>query len=543
MSGIYVFGHKNPDSDTICSALAYAELKNALGEDAAAVRLGELTTETKFILKYFKAAEPPMLETIRTQVSDLVIDEPLCVAPEASVRAVWIQMKQRGLKALTVTDQSGRLVGLATLSDITRNYMDLSDDMLLAKSRTPFSNITETLEADIVLGYPKARLARGRVLVSAQHHTRAKSYMSKGDIVIANIGENIREAIRSGADMIICTCGLRPAEEHIAVARKARCTIISTAYDTFTAAMLIRQSIPVKSVMTSERIVSVRQGEFIEEVKERMLGTRFRSYPVIDSEEKVIGMVSRYHLLQKKRKRAILVDHNERSQTADGIEEAEILEIIDHHRLGDIQTNNPILMKNEPVGSTATIIAGLYAQCDVEISPKTAGLLLSAIITDTLNFKSPTCTPQDENMARELSGIADVDISDLARKIFSAGSVLRSKTPGEIIGSDLKEYTVGKTKIGIAQVYSIDSESLSDMREALLERMEYHCDRNGFGLLMLLVTDLNRGGSDVLFVGERRDIFLKAYPQENSEEPVYLPDVLSRKKQVVPLIMAAESEI
>lgn len=254
-------------------------------------------------------------------------------------------------------------------------------------------------------------------------------------------------------------------------------------------------------------------------------------------------MVSRYHLLQKKRKRAILVDHNERSQTADGIEEAEILEIIDHHRLGDIQTNNPILMKNEPVGSTATIIAALYAQCGVEISPKTAGLLLSAIITDTLNFKSPTSTPQDDRTARKLSEIADVDISDLARKIFSAGSVLRSKTPEEIIGSDLKEYTVGKTKIGIAQVYSIDSESLSDMRGALLERMEYHCDRNGFGLLMLLVTDLNRGGSDVLFVGDRRDIFLKAYPQENSDGPVYLPDVLSRKKQVVPLIMATENEI
>lgn len=543
MNEIYIFGHKNPDSDTICSALAYAELKTALGEDAVAVRLGELTSETKFILKYFKAAEPPTLETIKTQVSDLVIDEPLCVSPEASVRTAWMLMQERGLKALTVTDEAGRLIGLATLSDITRNYMDLSDDMLLAKSSTPFLNIIITLQADIVLEHNRDGVSKGRVLVSAQHHTRARHYMGRGDIVIANIGENIREAIAAGADMIICTCGLRPDEIQIELAQKNGCMIVSTAYDTFTAAMLIRQSIPVQSVMTTGQIVTVRQGEFIDDVKERMLKTRFRSYPVIDNEEKVIGMMSRYHLLSRRRKRAILVDHNERSQTADGIEEAEILEIIDHHRLGDIQTNNPILMKNEPVGSTATIIASLYEQYKTAISPKTAGLLLSAVITDTLNFKSPTCTPQDERTARMLSEIADVDIEDLARKIFGAGSVLRSKTPDEIITSDLKEYTVGKTKVGIAQVYSIDSDSLADMREALLKRMDYHCSKKGFGLLMLLVTDLNRGGSDVLFVGDRKDIFLKAYPQDKSGEPVYLAEVLSRKKQVVPLIMAVENEL
>jgi manganese-dependent inorganic pyrophosphatase len=543
MDEIYVFGHKNPDSDTICSALAYAELKKALGEPALAVRLGELTSETKFILKYFMAAQPPLLETIKTQVSDLVCAEPLCAAPEASVRSVWMQMKQRGVKSLAVTDAEGRLVGMATLSDITRNYMDLSDDMLLAKSSTPFSNIIETLSAQIVLGRPDGRMARGRVLVSAQHHTRAKRYMGRGDIVIANIGENIREAIRAGADMVICTCGLKPDGANIACAEEDGCIIVSTAYDTFTAAMLIRQSVPVGSVMTRDTIVTVRRDEFIDDVRERMLKTRFRSYPVVDEENKAVGMLSRYHLLSRRRKRAILVDHNERSQTADGIEEAEIVEIIDHHRLGDIQTNNPILVKNEPVGSTAAIIASLYTQIGVVIPQGIAGLLLSAIITDTLNFKSPTCTPQDEQAARMLSEIADVDIGDLARKIFGAGSILRSKTPDEIIESDLKEYMVGKTKVGIAQVYSIDSESLSDMREALLERMEYCCDRNGFGLLMLLVTDLNRGGSDVLFVGSRKDIFLKAYPQEDPGAPVFLPDVLSRKKQVVPLIMSVENEI
>jgi manganese-dependent inorganic pyrophosphatase len=543
MNDIYVFGHKNPDSDTICASISYAQLKCELGERATAVRLGELTSETRFILKYFKTAEPPMLETIKTQVSDLVVDEPLCVAPEASVREAWMRMSERGIKSLTVTDETGRLVGLATLSDITRNYMDLSDDMLLAKSGTPFSNIIETLQADIVLSYPGDRQAKGRVLVSAQHYTRAQCYMGEGDIVIANISENIHKAVDNGADMIICTCGLRPEEENVNAARERGCSIISTAYDTFTAAMLIRQSIPVQSVMTQGKIVSVRLDEFLDDVKERMLKTRFRSYPVVDTDGKVIGMVSRYHLLQKRRKRAILVDHNERSQTADGIDEAELLEIIDHHRLGDIQTNNPILMKNEPVGSTSTIIASLYEEYGVAIPSQIAGLLLSAIITDTLHFKSPTCTQQDVETAQRLSEIADVDVDDLARKIFGAGSVLSSKTPDEIITSDLKEYVVGKAKVGIAQVYSIDSESLTDMREALIERLEYYCDKNGFSLLMLLVTDLTRGGSDVLCTGTRKDIFLKAYPQVKPDGLVYLPGVLSRKKQVVPLIMAVENEM
>jgi manganese-dependent inorganic pyrophosphatase len=289
-------------------------------------------------------------------------------------------MRERGIKSLTVTDDAGALLGLATLSDITRNYMDVSDDMLLAKSGTPFSNIIETLKADNVLASPGERKARGRVLVSAQHYTRARELMGEGDIVIANIGENIREAVDRGADMIICTCGLRPEAGHIEAARERGCTIISTAYDTFTAAMLIRQSVPVQSVMTREKIVSVRQDEFLDDVKERMVKTRFRSYPVVDADGKVIGMVSRYHLLQKRRKRAILVDHNERSQTADGIEEAEILEIIDHHRLGDIQTNNPILMKNEPVGSTSTIIASLYVQSGISIPPQIAGIIKGKLL-------------------------------------------------------------------------------------------------------------------------------------------------------------------
>jgi manganese-dependent inorganic pyrophosphatase len=274
-----------------------------------------------------------------------------------------------------------------------------------------------------------------------------------------------------------------------------------------------------------------------------MIKTRFRSYPVIDEENKVIGMISRYHLLSKSKKQVILVDHNEKSQTAAGIEDAEILEIIDHHRLGDIQTSYPILMKNEPLGSTATIIASLYRNHAVDMNSQIAGILLSAILSDTLNFRSPTCTPEDIETAHRLAAIADVDIKDLAVKIINAGSKLRLKTPEEIIKSDLKEYVVGKYKIGIAQVYSVDADGLTDILPALLERMDFSCRQHGFSLLLLLVTDLTRGGSEALIVGDRKDIFFKAFAIDNIDDIVFLPGVLSRKKQVFPTIMSVEDEL
>jgi manganese-dependent inorganic pyrophosphatase len=542
MSKIYVFGHKNPDSDSICSALAYAELKKALGFDAVAMKQGELSNETKFILKYFNFNEPETIKTIKTQVSDLQIDEAVCVPPTITVHAAWELLKLHGKKTVIVVNQSNELIGLATLSDITRNFMDANDNALAA-SETPYENIIQTLKANIVAGEPNKHISRGQIVIAAQRHTKLRNYVDKGDIVIAGMHENIREAIVSGARLVICTCGTYPEKMDIELAKERSCDIITTEYDTFITAILIRQSIPIKCVMTADNIVTVQIDELTDDVKERMTKTRYRNYPVIDSSRKVIGTIARYHLLAKRRKQAILVDHNEMNQTVDGIEEAEILEIIDHHRLGDIQTSYPVFMKNEPVGSTATIITCMYEAHNVEIPPRIAGILLSAIISDTLNFQSPTCTALDKDVAKRLEAIIDIDITDLARKILNAGSTLRGKTVDEIICGDLKEYKINKFKIGVAQVYSIDVESLSDMHQAILDRMDYFCERKGMSLLILLVTDLNRGGSEVLMTGERKDIFFKAFGLEPSSGPIFLPHILSRKKQVVPLIMSLEDDI
>lgn len=543
MNEILVFGHKNPDSDTICSALAYAQLKRMTGANAVAAKLGELNNETKFILQYFHVQEPETLQTVKTQVLDLDIDEPVHVSPATSIHGAWELMQKHGKKSLAVVDDEQRLLGVATLSDITKNYMDVGDSDLLSASRTSYASIIETLCALVVAGSPEGRVVAGRVVIAAQHHSRLRDYVREGDIVIANIFQNIHEAINCGAGLIVCTCGVLPKEEDIEFARERGCCAVTTEQDTYIASMLIRQSIPVEYVMTRKNLVTVGLDEFKDDVKERMLKTRYRTYPVVDAEKRVVGMISRYHLLSKKRKQVILLDHNERSQTANGLEDAEILEIIDHHRLGDIQTNNPILMKNEPVGSTATIVASLFEAQQAPISPKTAGLLLSAILSDTLNFQSPTCTERDRETAKRLAPIADVVIEDLALKIINAGSTLLGKTPEEIIESDLKEYEVGKLKIGVAQVYSIDSENFSDMQADILAQMDYTCGKKGLHLLMLLVTDLNAGGSRVLLAGDRQDIFYKAYGTEPKNGPIFLPGVLSRKKQVVPLIMSLEDEL
>lgn len=543
MRPLYIFGHKNPDTDTICSTIAYANYKRKKGVFATGVRLGDLNNETKFVLKYFGAEEPEMLKTIKAQVSDLELDSPISIHPEETLKNAWTVMRKNNRKALTVSEDGKILLGVVTLSDITGSYMDVLDEEVLQKSKTPLINILQTLKADIICGDPDSFKPTGRVLVAALEHNRLKDYVRKGDIVIAGNREDcIIESILNGANLIITTCNVNPGLKAVATAKEHGCLILSTPNDTFTTARMIHQSVPVEYVMTSKNIVSVNIEDFIDDVREKMIKTRYRSYPVIDENEHIIGMVSRYHLISKKRKQAVLLDHNEKSQTASGIEDADILEIVDHHRLGDIQTTSPILMKNEPVGSTATIIAKMYLQEKELLTPDIAGLLLAAIISDTLKFLSPTSTQEDTDTVRELAQIAEIDIEEFALKLFNAGSNLKGKSADELINGDLKEYNLGKFKIGMSQVYSMNSENFADRMDNLMERMEYVCGKNGYALLVLLITDLYKNGSQVIFTGDRKDLVTKAFSLENDVASAFLPDVLSRKKQVVPKIMAIENE-
>lgn len=534
---IYVLGHKNPDTDSICSAITYAELKRKLGFDAVAGRLGEPNQETEFVLQHFDVELPDLVETVKKQVSDLNMDIVPGLSPEIPVKTTWNIMKKTNIKSLPVVDDNERLVGVVTLSDITEKYMDAVDNNIIAASHTSLQNVAETLNAEIISGGQNDYDTTGKVLILAAEPSQLDSFIEKGDIVIAgNRLDSVIRAIELGANCVILTCCYEVETCVIEKAKEWGCILMMTQADTFTAARLINQSIPIGYVMTTDEIVKFEIDDYVDEVKETMMRTRFRSYPVVDNGNKVRGFISRYHVISQNRKQVILVDHNEMSQTVHGIEEAEILEIIDHHRLGDIQTGKPIFFKNEPVGCTATIIANMYLDSGITPSKKMAGLMCSAILSDTLKFKSPTCTYVDKVTAEKLAEIAGIDMDAYSMQMFKAGSTLKGKTPREILCRDFKEFEFNKGRIGIGQVYTIDIESVEEIGDSILDFMTSYCNDGNYALVLLLVTDILNQGSETFFVGEYKEIVGKAFGVQNKENRVFLPGVVSRKKQVVPNI-------
>jgi len=541
---IYVVGHKNPDTDSICSAIAYADLKKRLGGGVRVVpaRIGEINRETEFVLSTFKLPVPMVLDTLKLQVQDLQLDRAITVSPEISVKTAWSLMQKHNAKTLPVIDDNGHLIGITTLSDITSKYMDMVDTNLLGVSDTPLQNVLETINARLLIGRATDFSPLGKILVAAMTPDRMAHWVDKNDIVITgNRLENQIEALKLGANCLIITGGA--AEEMPELKRLAeenRSLVLVTPFDTFTTARLIPQSIPVKYLMTTRDLVAFNRDDFLDDIKDAMLSTRYRSYPVVDDENRVHGVVARYHLISQRKKKVILVDHNERSQCISTIDEAEILEIIDHHRVGDIQTGKPIFFKNEPLGSTSTIIGNLFFENGIRPSRSIAGILCSAILSDTLKFRSPTCTYTDIRMAERLAELAGIkDIDDYARQMFQAGSMLVGKTSEEIFTRDFKAYELGKYKIGISQINVYGSEFGADMKTEVLGFMERYCALNGFDLLILMLTDMMKESTELLFTGENRELVSIAFEAQPKDNTLILPGTLSRKKQVVPLLSAA----
>ncbi len=537
---IYVLGHRNPDTDSICSALAYAELKCRLGYDAVAGRLGDPNKETEFVLDYFGVQSPELIETVKKQVSDLDMDIVQGLSQSIPIKRAWNIMKKTGLKALPVIGEKDKLIGIVTLSDITEKYMDAIDNNIIADSKTSLHNIADTLNATIIAGNQENFNTTGRVLVLSAEYSQLDSYIEKGDIIITgNRMDNIEKSMELGANCIILTCCNMVDGFIIEEAKKYNCILMSTQSDTFTIARLINQSIPVGYVMTSNGIITFEADDYVEDIKQVMMNSRFRSYPVVDSGMRVVGFISRYHIIGQNKKQVILVDHNEMSQTVDGIEEAEILEIIDHHRIGDIRTEKPILFKNDPVGCTSTIVANSYFESGIVPSRKMSGLMCAAIISDTLKFKSPTCTYLDQITAEKLASTAGIDIDAFAMEMFRAGSALTGETPMELLTKDFKEYTFGKGRVGIGQITTIDIKNVDEIQDLILESMSKFCSDGNYGLIMLLVTDIMNQGSEVFFAGKLKDVVGKAFGMEAKRNSVYLPGIVSRKKQIVPTIANA----
>ena len=539
---VYVIGHMNPDTDSICSAIAYAYLKEKVnGKPYYPRRAGQLNLETKYVLERFGFQEPFYLADVRRQVKDMDVRKFKRVLSCLSLKKAWEWMADLDVVTLPIVDGEGKLEGLITERDIAKSYMEMNDPAMLSKAHTSYKNLTETLAGHLVVGDPANELEHGKVLVAAANPDIMEEYIEEGDIVITgNRYESQLCAIEMNASCVIVT-GDVPISRTITIqAKQHGCAIIATPHDTFTAARLINQSIPIDFFMKKSDLITFCRNDFIDDVKDVMAKYRHRDFPVIDKDGKLLGMISRRKLLGAKKKSIILVDHNEKSQAVDGIEDAEILEIIDHHRIGSMETINPVYFRNEPLGCTGTIIYMMYKENGVEIPANIAGLLCSAIISDTLLYRSPTCTPTDREAAEALAKIAGIQTEEHAKAMFTAGSNFANRTENEIFYQDYKKFNMGEKSMGIGQVNSMNHDELLVLKDRLLPFMENVRKESGLDIVMLMLTDILEEGTLLLFCGEDScEIVSAAFQCQADENSVYLPGVVSRKKQMVPSIMSS----
>jgi manganese-dependent inorganic pyrophosphatase len=538
---VYITGHKNPDTDSICSSIAYAELKKRLGVQAVPVRIGSISKETAFVLNYFGVKEPEYLKTVKTQVSDLDLDVIPPVSEDISIKTAWNIMQKNNKQVLPVTDDGGKMLGIISLSDITNSYMASQGNNVLSKSHTPLRNVTETLNAKLVCGdMDDVFRSAGKVVIATMAPDSLEPFVEKNDIVlVGNRKDSQMKVLKAGVGCMIATCGGRVDKDVLELAKQENCIVMETNHDTFTVARLINQSIPVGYVMTRNNLICFNLNDFIDSIRDKMLQTRYRSYPIIDDDGVVKGFVYRYHLISPRKKKVILLDHNEKSQTVDGIDQADILEIIDHHRIGDIQTGSPVYFRNDTVGSTATLIANMFVENGIRPMKEIAGILCAAVLSDTLNLKSPTTTYQDRETVSQLAEIAGLDTNSFAAEMFQAGSSLTDMSPDEILYNDFKDYNLGRYKIGIGQINAGDPKSVSDLKCSLLEHMDKIQQQKGYSLLLLMMTDIVKESSHLLFSGKEEDLIQNAFGAEPKDSEVYLEGVVSRKKQVVPLLTNA----
>ncbi|AUN11629.1 putative manganese-dependent inorganic diphosphatase [Clostridium botulinum] len=539
---IYITGHRNPDSDSICASLGYADFKKQLGfENIVSGRLGELNNETKFVLDYFNVEAPTLIDTVKTQVSDLDIDKVTPISKDLSLKKAWIIMKENNVKTLLVQDEEGKLIGLASLSNISSTYMGVWQKDILAKSNANIEDIIDTLNAKIAYKKEDKQRFTGNLVVAAMEAKDIKNYIKEGDIVILGNREDSQEtALDCKAHLLVVTGSHKVSDKILNKAKDLGCSILISEEDTFTTSVLITQSIPVSYIMTSSDIISFKLSDFVEDIKEVMLKTRFRSYPVVDQNNKIVGTISRYHLISPKKKKVILVDHNEIGQSVPGLEEAEIMEIIDHHRIGGVNTASPIFFRNQPVGSTSTIIANMFFENNITPSKEIAGILASAIISDTLLFKSPTSTELDKTILDKLAKIAEIDPKSYSVEMFKAGTSLKGKTVKGLFHEDFKNFTIGGGKIGVSQVSTMDPSSFDPLKKDMLNLMESKVKKEGYEGLVLVLTDLLKEGSFIYVIGPKKEIIASAFGKSlDKNSSLYAEGVLSRKKQVIPPITNA----
>ena len=534
MEPIYVTGHKNPDTDSIVAAIAYASLRNALGDrEYTAACLGRVSDETQLVLNHFGFEPPTLITNVYTQVRDLEFDEPPILSAAVTVDRAWNALQDRPeLRAIPIANNDGTLLGMISREDIASYNMELNNCCTLNK--VPLYNVLSVLEGKVINDAGEyLDTVSGEVVLAIPESRRSTMFPDSDCVVICGNQPNmIREALEQNVNcLILCRTELAPELMEI----DTTTCIIYTPCDAYKATRLIFQSTPIGRICGTKDLVCFHLDDRVDHVKEMVWKYRKPCYPILDENEKIVGILTRYHLMRPRRKRVVLVDHNEAAQSVPGLEEAEILEIIDHHRLADIQTNNPIFVRNEPVGSTNTIIASMFQDKGLIPSEKLAGMMAAAILSDTVMFKSPTCTVRDIRAAERMARIANVSLDELGKKIFSAS--VEGKSAKELLYTDYKEFHIAGHNLAVSQVTCLDSASILSRKTELIEQMNTISEETNTSMVILMLTDVLLDGSYLLYVGDD-DIISQAFDVPAKDNVVFLPEVMSRKKQVIPSLSA-----
>ena len=539
---INIIGHQNPDTDSICSALAYAWLKNGGSFTGLyeARRAGHVNRETKYALQHFGVDAPRLCTDISPQIKDIDIRTQPGIQGEMSVRAAWNLMREVEIDTLCITDESNELQGLITIKDIADANMELLDTDVLAEANTPLTNLLETLDAELLVGDKDARITKGNICIGTSPEIM-EELVKPGDLVlVSNRYETQMCAIECGAAALVVCCGSAVPRTIVARAKEKGCYILTTPYDTYAASRLVTTAAPVRHFMRTNRLLKFSVNTPVEDAQKVMASVRHRYFPILDENGKYCGVISRRNLLNVHRKQVILVDHNERTQAVDGLDQAEILEIIDHHRIGSLETVGPVYFRNVPVGCTATILYQMYKEQGVTPTKQVAGLLLSAILSDTLMFRSPTSTLLDEATAKALAELAGEDIPAYAEQMFEAGADLTGRDAEDVFRSDFKAFSRGDVKFGVGQsIYMTDNSRAA--AEALVRPFLPEASRReGLPLIFYMFTDMKTQSTDLMVFGfDAEEIVRDAFHVEVKDGMAVLPGVVSRKKQLIPPLLAA----
>ena len=510
------------------------------GNGYEAYRAGNINGETRYVLDTFGIKDPKYVSDVRPRLTDVNLNSVKGAKPTDSLKSVREMMQTEKIVSLPVLDGK-KMIGLVSISDVLKADMDVYDNEILAKSKTPYKNVVETLDGTLQTGDIEGYITEGKLTVSAASVDTMEEFVTAKDtVIVANREDAQIGALQTGVQCIVVCMGTEVSDKVLELAKEKNCRIITTPYDTFTASRLICQAMPVSYIMATDTIVSFNETDYIDDVKEEMTKKRFRYFPVLNSDNEFVGFISRRRILEFSKKQVILVDHNEVSQAVEGLEECEIMEIIDHHRIGSVETVSPVYFRNQPVGCTGTIIAQMYREQGIEITKEMAGLMCSAILSDTLMFRSPTCTPVDEQIARELAAIAGVDVEEHAKAMFRAGSDLSGKTPNEIFYMDYKKFNADTINFGVGQITSMDQGELDDIKAPILEYMDSVKEEQGLDYVFFMLTNILEETTHLLICGpDAEGVIERGFDVTPEDKIAVLPGVMSRKKQMIPNLLNA----